>query len=112
MTHRNLKNDDINIVKDFIPSFKTKTNPSYRNFQELVKRSSFLKLKDWIVIDDETLLIWRLSLSEYLLPKYEIIINGNLEISCLAYGWHVPEESCFFKDDSTLTYVTLSGLLK
>ena len=85
--------------------------PTYTNFQELCIRAEKLKLQPWTLTRNDSGLELSFPSKEFFVPRYQILINESLEVTCCVFGWRVPASAQFIQDHSLID-TTISTLTK
>ena len=98
------------LVREYIPEVPSTSKPIYKNFTDLCNRASNLKLRNWILRNDENCVYLHLPSPEFRIPKFEIFVKSFLEVICLVIGWRVPKTNDFYHFYS-LDKTTLSVIL-
>lgn len=97
---------------DIVKNIPQVVKPAYKSFKELCNRTKMLKLNNWKVDATEISLCLKFFTSPYLVPKYQVIIDENLQFTCAIFGWVLPEDHAVYKAYfRTLRNVTVSQLL-
>lgn len=85
----------------------------YKNFHELCGRTKKLKLPEWQQEHSQGKLVLRHYVSPLVIPKFEIIIDDNLNFTCIVYGWVLGTNHSLYKDNNrSLKTITVSELVQ
>ena len=82
----------------------------YRDFTNLVKRASKLKLQNyWSIVENEQDIQIYFTELEYLISKYQINVYNSLAFSFQIYGWFLNDDHQLYKYcKSTFFSITLN----
>ena len=90
---------------------EVKSTVVYKN--EFLSRVSTLKLKLWILDKQESKVTFKYYSKPYLSPKFEVIIDDSLVITCALFGCVLPDTHEVYKQyKRSVRNIPLSGPLK
>ena len=101
----------LNIVQD--RTQEVKSTVVYKSYNEFLSRVSTLKLKLWILDNQESKVSFKYYSKPYLSPKFEEISDDSLTFTCALFGCVLPDTHEVYKQyKRSVRNITLSGLLK
>ena len=85
----------------------------YKSFSEFKERIKKLKLKKWLIKEEDTFLCISYTDEAHIIPKYELYAASNLSYILRVFGWKVPNSHEIYQDyQNSFENVTLSQLIK
>ena len=85
----------------------------YKDFNELLKRSGKLLLKEWVTEIGTGRISFKKFKVPYIVPEFEVIIDDSLGFMLYVYGWMLPEDHEMYATyRRSMRSITLSNLLR